>query len=83
MIAGVDSNNSKICKIGYDSKYAINCKIGIHLAGGWSIHFHSVFNVVIKEKSFIRLDNSTVPTTRENSSSFLVGSFFNIIPTFS
>jgi len=34
MIAYVDSNNSKICKIGHDSKYAINCKIGIHLTPG-------------------------------------------------
>jgi hypothetical protein len=32
MIASIDSNNSKICKIGNDSKYANNCKIGIHLA---------------------------------------------------
>ncbi|MFC2089360.1 hypothetical protein ACFLT1_01185 [Bacteroidota bacterium] len=32
MISSVDSNNSKICKIGNDSKYANNCKIGIHLA---------------------------------------------------
>jgi len=31
MIASVDSNNSKVCKIGNDSKYANNCKIGIHL----------------------------------------------------
>jgi hypothetical protein len=32
MIASVDSNNSKICKIGTESKYANNCKIGINLA---------------------------------------------------
>jgi len=31
MIASFDSNNSKICKIGNDSKYANNFKIGIHL----------------------------------------------------
>jgi hypothetical protein len=31
MIASADSNNSKICKIRNDSKYANNCKIGIHL----------------------------------------------------
>jgi hypothetical protein len=31
MIASVDSNNSKICKIGNDSKYANICKIGIYL----------------------------------------------------
>src|SRR6056297_1294736 len=31
MISSVDSNNSKICKIRNDSKYANNCKIGIHL----------------------------------------------------
>jgi len=31
MIASVDSNNSKICKNGINSKYAKYCKIGICL----------------------------------------------------
>jgi hypothetical protein len=31
MISSVDSNNSKICKIRIDSKYANICKIGIHI----------------------------------------------------
>jgi hypothetical protein len=31
MISSVDSNNSKICIIGTDSKYVNYCKIGIHI----------------------------------------------------
>ncbi|MCF8380108.1 MAG: hypothetical protein K9H49_11055 [Bacteroidales bacterium] len=31
MISSIDSNNSKICKIRIDSKYANICKIGIHI----------------------------------------------------
>jgi len=40
MIASVNSNNSKICKIGNDSKYANNCKIGINLTIIRSSIFH-------------------------------------------